>query len=112
MRSRLVYATSQDDHSIVTIDYDETLKLFLTQKERLPFSAERIVKMLDGWAKVHHVHLIGICRLHIALGTAHCILTKPAIMALLQQYALHPDWHIDFPFAASMLTCATEGGQR
>ncbi|GCE32026.1 hypothetical protein KDA_75100 [Dictyobacter alpinus] len=99
----IAYTTTRDDHT-VTIDYDKTLRLFLTEKERLPFSAEKILAMLNGWAKVHKVQVTVAGRWHITVGDeAHCILTQRAIHKLLSGYHRRHDWQAAFPFVSAVL---------
>ena len=43
--ARLVYSTSPHENTVM-IDYDQTLKLFLTGEEKVPFSAEKILRIL------------------------------------------------------------------
>lgn len=103
--SRIAYTTTRDDRT-VTIDYDKTLRLFLTEKDRLPFSAEKILAMLNGWAKVHKVQVTVAGRLHIAVGNeAHCILTQRAMHKLLYGYRRRHDWQAAFPFVSDVLAC-------
>lgn len=90
---RIVYSTNAEN--TVTIDYQATLKLFLTDKERVPFSAERLVQMLDVRARSCAVTLMG--RLHIAVGEAHCVLTQRAVQTLAEQYQHRPDWQEEYP---------------
>ena len=101
--SRIAYTTTRDDCT-VTIDYDKTLRLFLTEKEQFPFSAEKILAMLNGWAKVHKVRVTVTGRLHIAVGDeAHCILTQRATHKLLYGYQRRHDWQAAFPFVSDVL---------
>ena len=102
MRSRLVY-TATPDSQTVTIDYDQTLRLFLTAKERHPFSAERILCMLNGWAKISAVTLTAVGRCHIGVEEGHCVLTQQAMTTLSRLYWMRHDWQIDYPFVADLL---------
>lgn len=101
MRSRLIYTTTTDT---ITIDYDQTLRLFLTAREHHRFSAERILSMLNGWARIGKVTLI-VGRCHIGLEEGHCVLTQAAMTMLSHLYLQRHDWQIDYPFVADLLAC-------
>ena len=103
MHSRLIYTTATDEQT-VTIDYDQTLHLFLTKKEHHLFSAERILRMLNGWAKVSSATLTVVGRCHINVSGGHCILTQQTVAALSRLYWKHRDWQIEYPFVADVLT--------
>ena len=94
--SRIVY-----HDRTVTIDYDKTLRLFLTEKERLPFSAEKLLSMLNRWAKVERVQspATGI---QITIEEAHCILTQRATRKLLIGYQHCRDWQVEYPFISEL----------
>ena len=96
-----VYST---DHvaNTVTIEYNQSLQQFLTGKEKHPFSAERILRMLNGWAKIDRVNTTAVRRLHIAAGSAHCVLTQTAINTLLHLYRQRRDWQNEYPFVAKV----------
>lgn len=104
MTSRLVYTTH---NQTVTIDYNQTLHLFLTDKEQRPFSAERMLRMLNGWAKVNKVTLTVVGRCHIVAEQTHCILTKAAMTTLSRLYWKRRDWQIEYPFVADVLAGAS-----
>jgi hypothetical protein len=109
MTSRLVYTTAKQT---VTIDYNQTLRLFLTDKEHHPFSAERMLRMLNGWAKVNKVTLTVVGRCHVVAEEAHCILTKAAITTLSRLYYKRRDWQIEYPFVADVLACANAASKQ
>ncbi|MBA2680390.1 MAG: hypothetical protein H0U76_18575 [Ktedonobacteraceae bacterium] len=102
MDSRIVYTTNWADQT-VTIDYNQTLRQFLTDKEQRPFSAERIMKMLNHWARINKIDITLVGRLHIAAGGAHCVLTQQALNTLSLLYQQHPDWQIEYPFVSDVL---------
>ncbi len=101
MHSRIVYTTDRDNQT-VTIDYNQTLRLFLTTREHHPFSAERLLQMLNYWAKIDRIKSTAVGRLHIVAGNAHCVLTQQALRTLSFLYQQHPDWQIEYPFVAKV----------
>ncbi len=111
MRSRLVYTTTTDSQT-VTIDYDQTLRLFLTAKEHHPFSAERILRMLNGWAKIGKVTVTRMGRCHIAAENGDCILTQAAMTTLSHLYLQRRDWQIEYPFVAHLLAYGSGAAHR
>jgi hypothetical protein len=100
--SRIVYTTNCADQTVI-IDYNQTLRLFLTDKEQRPFSAERIIGMLNGWARINKVDITVLGRLHVVTDGAHCVLTQKARCTLSALYRQHPDWQIEYPFASDVL---------
>jgi hypothetical protein len=101
-QSRLVYTTDWTTKT-VTIDYNKTLKQFLSQKEQLPFTAEKIIRMLDWWAQKNRVGVTLVGQLHIATSEAHCILTQHALNTLSVLYRQRRDWQIEYPFVSGVL---------
>jgi hypothetical protein len=99
--SRLVYVYR--DGQTVTIDYNQTLKLFVTTKEQLSFSPERLLCMLNKWAKLHQVDALTTGCVHIGVANAHCILTCRAAHILFASYQNRQDWQQDFPFVSRFL---------
>ena len=92
-KGSIVYTTGSDT---VTIDYDETLRLFLTQKERLPFSAGKLLQMLNrrtSEASVWHT-AVG---LRVSVGEVRCILTQQATSVLASLYRRSHDLQAEFP---------------
>ncbi len=67
--TRLVYSTSSQENTVM-IDYDQTLKLFLTGEERVPFSAEKIIRMLNYRAEAQRVQPTVVGRLQVVVGEA------------------------------------------
>jgi hypothetical protein len=106
MTPRLVYTTATET---VTIDYDQTLRLFLTKKEHHLFSAERMLRMLNGWAKISSATLTGVGRCHIALAEGQCVLTSQAVTTLSRLYWKRSDWQIEYPFVVDVLGSEKEG---
>lgn len=101
MHSRLVYTTAKEDKT-VTIDYDQTLRLFLTKKEHHLFSAERILRMLNGWIAISSVTLTVVGRCHVVVAEGQCILTQQAVTALAHLYWKRRDWQIEYPFVSQL----------
>jgi hypothetical protein len=99
--TRLVYSASPHDHT-VTIDYDASLKLFLTGEERIPFSAEKLIRMLNYRAQAQRVQSTVVGRLLVVVGEARCELTGRAVGILAHLYHLRQDWQVDYPELASV----------
>ena len=110
MNSRIVYTTAWAEQT-VTIDYNRSLRQFLTEKEGRPFSAERIMQMLNVWAKIDRINTTAVGRLHIAVGSAHCVLTQQAILTLSHLYRQRRDWQIEYPFVSNVFACERVGDQ-
>ena len=92
--SRIVYTTASG--GTVTIDYDETLRLFLTQKERLPFSAGKLLQMLNRRTSEASVWHTGV-GLRVSVGEVRCILTQQATSVLASLYRRSHDLQAEFP---------------
>jgi hypothetical protein len=93
----IVYSTSSSPHT-VTIDYNQARRLFHSEREHYPFSAECMLRMLNAWARLHRVQQTVVGRLHIAVGEVTCILTQQATIALCHCYRSRREWQIEFPF--------------
>lgn len=78
-RNTIVYTTGGG--STVTIDYNETLHLFLSREEHLPFSAGRILQMLNLRTQEVSVVRTG-AGLRIFVGEVCCLLTQQATNVL------------------------------
>ena len=92
--SRIVYTAASG--GTVTIDYDETLRLFLSQKERLPFSAGKLLQMLNrrtSEASVWHTSV----GLHVSVGEVRCLLTQQATSMLASLYRRSRDLQAEYP---------------
>lgn len=61
----------------------------------VPFSAERLMQMLDYRAQTCQVTLLG--RLHIAVNGVYCVLTQQAVATLAEQYQQRHDWQQEYP---------------
>ena len=94
-----MYSTASAEKT-VTIDYNQTFRQFLTDKERVPFSAERILGMLNQRSRACHVTIVG--RLHIVVGEAHCVLTQQAVAILASLYQQRRDWQIEYPCVSNI----------
>ena len=101
--NNIVYSTDSAA-TTVKIDYDATLRLFLTEKEQRPFSAEKLLQMLDFRARTCHVTLVG--RLHIVVNGAHCVITQQAVATLAEQYQRRPDWQEEYPSVSDLFANA------
>ena len=101
-KSRIVYLYRDDQ--TVTIDYNQTLKLFFTTKEYLPFSTERMLRMLNGWAKVHRVEAMTPGCLSIRVAAGRCVLTNRATQMLFHSYQSRRDWQKEFPYVSLFFT--------
>jgi hypothetical protein len=93
MSTHLVYTTGGDT---VTIDYNETLQLFLTQKEHLSFSAGKLLQMLNWRTDDACVVPTGV-GLRISVGEVCCVLTQRATNALATLYRCSNDLQAEFP---------------
>ncbi len=103
--TRLVYSTSLQENTVM-IDYDQTLKLFLTGEERVPFSAEKILRMLNYRAGAQRVQPTVVGRLLVVVGEARCELTQRAVGILARLYRLRRDWQEEYPHLSSLFALA------
>lgn len=78
----IIYTTDQT----VTIEYDPTRALFRSQGEHLPFSAERLLRMLHERALECRLQVTVFGRLQVVVGEARCELTQQAVAVLLRLY--------------------------
>ena len=106
--ARLVYSTSSHENT-VTIDYDQTLKLFLTEEEKVPFSAEKIMRMLNYRAEAQRVQPTVVGRLLVVVGEARCELTQQAVRILACLYRLRRDWQEEYPNLSTLFALAEVG---
>ncbi len=90
--TRIVYMTDS-----VIIDYNATLELFVTQQERLPLTAGKILHMLNYRACQARVMWTGV-RMRVFVGEKHCILTQRAIARLTGLYRCSRELQIEFPY--------------
>ena len=103
--ARLVYSTSSRENTIM-IDYDSTLKLFLTGEEKVPFSAEKIMRMLNYRAQGQRVQPTVVGRLLVVVGEARCELSQQAVRILARLYRLRRDWQEEYPHLSSVFALA------
>ena len=96
MRATLVYSTNSQENTVM-IDYDQTLKLFLTGGEKVPFSAEKILAMLSYRAEAQRVQRTAVGRFLVVVGEARCELTQQAVLILARLYHLRRDWQKEYP---------------
>ena len=106
--ARMVYSTSSQENTVM-IDYDQTLKLFLTGKERVPFSAEKIISMLNYRAEAQRVQPTVVGRLQVVVGEARCELTQQAVRILARLYRLRRDWQEEYPHLSTLFALAEVG---
>ncbi len=106
--ARLVYSTSSRENTIM-IDYDQTLKLFLTGEEKVPFSAEKIMRMLNYRAEAQRVQPTVVGRLLVVVGEARCELTQQAVRILARLYRLRHDWQEEYPNLSTLFALAEVG---
>jgi hypothetical protein len=95
----LIYTTGASQDTVV-IDYDRTMELFLTGGERVPFSAERLVRMLDWRAQSQRLSPTLVGCLQVIVSGARCELTQCAVGALAGLYRLRLDWQVEYPHLA------------
>jgi len=100
-KATLVYSTSSQNNTVM-IDYDQTLKLFLTGGEKVPFSAERIIRMLSYRAKAQRVQLTAVGRFLVVVGEARCELTQQAVHILARLYRRRHDWQQEYPHLSTL----------
>ena len=106
--SRIVYTTASG--GTVTIDYDETLRLFLTQKERLPFSAGKLLQMLNRRTSEASVWHTGV-GLRVSVGEVRCLLTQQATNMLASLYRRSRDLQAEYPGLLGLFAAEkVEGG--
>lgn len=98
--NRLVYMSQSN--RIVTIDYHATLRLFLSQQEHYPFSAERILRMLNDRIHHYHVQLTAVGKLYVVIDGACCVLTQQAAAVLKQVYRSRHDLQCEFPLLSEL----------
>ena len=95
--NRIVYSTGSSPHT-VTIDFHQERRLFHSTHEHLPFSAERLLRMLNAWARLQRVEQTAVGRLQVVVGEVTCVLTRQATLALAHSYWSRRDWQIEYPF--------------
>ena len=93
---QIVYTTDT-----VRIDYDETMRLFLTEKEHLPFSVRKLLQMLNRRTREARVRETGV-GLHVSVGGASCILTQRATGVLAAMYQRSRELQVEFPYLHSL----------
>ena len=103
--ARLIYSTSSHANTVM-IDYDSTLKLFLTGEEKVPFSAEKIMRMLNYRAAGQRVQPTVVGRLLVVVGEARCELTQQAVRILARLYRLRRDWQEEYPHLSDVFALA------
>jgi len=103
--ARLVYSTSSQENTVM-IDYDQTLRLFLTGEEKVPFSAEKIIHMLNYRAQAQRVQPTVVGRLLVVVGEARCELTQQAVHILARLYRLRRDWQEENPNLSTLFALA------
>jgi hypothetical protein len=99
--SHIVYATGT---SSVTIDYNATLQLFLTQGEQLSFSAQKLLQMLNRRAGEARVRQTGV-GLRVFVGEGSCVLTQRATTVLADLYRRSRELQVDFPALLRIFPC-------
>lgn len=85
----------------VTIDYDQVQQLFLSKQEKYPFSAEKLLQMLNSRAKEDRVQATGT-RVYVHVEDVHCVLTHRAVQTLSTDYQRRRDWQIEYPFVSQL----------
>ncbi len=105
----IAYTTAEKDNT-VTIDYNATLRLFLTQKEQLPFSPGKIMQMLNYRANEVSVRQSGV-GLRIAMNEAYCVLTQQATTMLAHLYWRSRDLQAEYPGLLRLFAFAAEEGR-
>ena len=103
--ARLIYSTSSHANTVM-IDYDSTLKLFLTGEEKVPFSAEKIMRMLNYRAAGQRVQPTVVGRLLVVVGEARCELSQQAVRILARLYRLRRDWQEEYPHLSALFALA------
>ena len=87
----------------VTIDYDQAQQLFLSKQEKYPFSAEKLLQMLNNRTKEDRVQATGT-RVYIHVEDVHCILTHRAVQTLSTDYRRRRDWQVEYPFVSQLFS--------
>src|SRR5256714_15669535 len=106
--ARLVYSTSSHENTVM-IDYDQTLKLFLTGEEKVPFSAEKIMRMLNYRAEAQCVQPTVVGRLLVVVGEVRCELAQQSVRILARLYRLRRDWQEEYPHPCALFALAEVG---
>lgn len=83
----------------VTIDYDHSQQLFLSKQEKYPFSAEKLLQMLNNRAKEDRVQATGT-RVYVHVEDVQCVLTHRAVQTLSTNYQRRHDWQVEYPFVS------------
>ena len=99
--NKIVYSAGSSSHT-VTIDYHQASRLFHSAQEHYPFSAERLLRMLNAWAQRQRVEQTVLGRLHVVVGEVTCVLTQRATCALATSYRSRRDWQIEYPFVTHL----------
>jgi hypothetical protein len=103
---KIVYRAGSSPHT-VTIDYHQASRLFHSAQEHYPFSAERLLRMLNAWARRQRVEQTAVGRLHVVVGEVTCVLTQRATRALASGYRSRRDWQIEYPFLTLLFSTST-----
>ncbi len=106
---RLIYVVSTK-HNTVIIDWNESMKLFLTGGEQRPFSPEKLLDMLHF--RVERLRLFGVGQLLIKVGRARCVLTQQAVHVLADLYSLRNDLQVEYPQLEAIFAQVAEGSAR
>jgi len=98
-------STHRREKHTVTIDYDQTLQLFLSQSEHIEFSPQRMLRMVNSWVRANAARITASKRLLITADRhkAHCELTPVAVNALSHLYFGSVDWQEEYPQASRVL---------
>ena len=90
----------------VIITYDEALNLFLSTQERHPFTAEKLLHMLNWRAAQVSVSRSPLGHLAVVVGSTCCYISATATAALASLYAQSTAHQRDFPFCQTLLQMA------
>lgn len=106
-KNTLIYTTGA--MNTVVIDYDATMELFLTDGEKVPFTAERIVRMLNMQALRQRVYQTVVGRLQVVVGGVSLELTQRAVSTIAHLYCQRRDWQIEYPTLGPVFAAQGEG---
>ena len=103
----IVYSTDWKRNT-VTIDYDQTMHLFLSQQEGIQISPKRVLQMMHTWVKSNCVGFTASQEMHITMQNqeAQCAFTPTAYNALSHLYHRTPSFQQEFPSLSRILTDA------
>ncbi len=90
----------------VIITYDEALRLFVSTQEHHPFSAEKLLQMLNWRVAQVSVSRSPLGHLAVVVGSTCCYISATATAALASLYTQNSAHQRDFPLCQPLLQMA------